>query len=417
VAIWYAGGKWLFEPAAIANLLSSSHSKLAIGGFLGMAQENGKGNGKARLDDRVRVAIVGVGNCANSLLQGVEYYKDAPDDQFVPGLMHVNLGGYHVRDIEFTAAFDVTTDKVGKDLADAIWAKPNDTIKFAEVPKTGIKVSRGMTHDGLGRYISEVVTKAPGETADVVGILRDTKTDVVVNYLPVGSESATKWYTEQVLEAGCALVNCIPVFISREPYWQRRFEEKGLPIIGDDIKSQVGATITHRVLTSLFRERGVRLDKTMQLNVGGNSDFLNMLERERLESKKISKTNAVTSMLDYDIGKENVHVGPSDYVPWLTDRKWAYIRMEGSSFGDVPLNIELKLEVWDSPNSAGIVIDAVRLAKLALNNGVGGALEGPSSYLMKSPPKQIRDDEAFEATEKFIADNARQQAKTPAAAS
>jgi myo-inositol-1-phosphate synthase len=382
-----------------------------------MAQQNGKQNGKARLDDRVRVALVGVGNCANSLLQGVEYYKDAPDDQFVPGLMHVNLGGYHIRDIEFTAAFDVTTDKVGKDLSEAIWAHPNDTIKFAEVPKTGIKVSRGMTHDGLGRYISEVVTKAPGETADVVGILRDTKTDVVVNYLPVGSESATKWYTEQVLEAGCALVNCIPVFISRESYWQRRFEEKGLPIIGDDIKSQVGATITHRVLTSLLRERGVRLDKTMQLNVGGNSDFLNMLERERLESKKVSKTNAVTSMLDYDIGKENVHVGPSDYVPWLTDRKWAYIRMEGSSFGDVPLNIELKLEVWDSPNSAGIVIDAVRLAKLALNNGIGGALEGPSAYLMKSPPKQVRDDEAYEATEKFIRDNARQQAKTPATTS
>ena len=333
-----------------------------------MSQKNGKQNGKARLDETVRVALVGVGNCANSLLQGVEYYKEAPDDQFVPGLMHVNLGGYHVSDIEFTAAFDVTKDKVGKDLSEAIWAHPNDTIKFAEVPKTGIKVSRGMTHDGLGKYISQVVTKAPGETSDVVGILRDTKTDVVVNYLPVGSEAATKWYTEQVLEAGCAMVNCMPVFIAREPYWQRRFEEKGLPIIGDDIKSQVGATITHRVLTSLFRERGVRLDKTMQLNVGGNSDFLNMLERERLESKKISKTNAVTSMLDYDLGEKNVHVGPSDYVPWLTDRKWAYIRMEGSSFGDVPLNIELKLEVWDSPNSAGIVIDAVRLAKLALNN-------------------------------------------------
>jgi len=382
-----------------------------------MAQENGKQNGRTRVNDRVRVAIVGVGNCANSLLQGVEYYKEAPEDQFVPGLMHVDLGGYHVGDIEFTAAFDVTADKVGKDLADAIWAKPNDTIKFAEVPKTGIKVSRGMTHDGLGKYISEVVTKAPGETDDVVGILRDTKTDVVVSYLPVGSDAATKWYTEQVLEAGCALVNCMPVFIAREAYWQRRFEEKGLPIIGDDIKSQVGATITHRVLTSLFRERGVRLDRTMQLNVGGNSDFLNMLERERLESKKISKTNAVTSMLDYDLGEKNVHVGPSDYVPWLTDRKWAYIRMEGSSFGDVPLNIELKLEVWDSPNSAGIVIDAVRLAKLALNNGVAGALEGPSSYLMKSPPKQAPDDEAYEATEKFIRDNARHQAKTPAPAS
>jgi myo-inositol-1-phosphate synthase len=376
-----------------------------------VSKQNGKQNGKARPDKRVRVALVGVGNCANSLLQGVEYYKDAPDDQFVPGLMHVNLGGYHVRDIEFTAAFDVTTDKVGKDLSEAIWAHPNDTIKFADVPKTGVKVERGMTHDGLGKYVSQVVTKAPGETSDVVGILRDTKTDVVVNYLPVGSEAATKWYAEQVLEAGCAMVNCMPVFIAREKYWQRRFEEKGLPIIGDDIKSQVGATITHRVLTSLFRERGVRLDKTMQLNVGGNSDFLNMLERDRLESKKISKTNAVTSMLDYDLGAQNVHVGPSDYVPWLTDRKWAYIRMEGSSFGDVPLNLELKLEVWDSPNSAGIVIDAVRLAKLALNNGVAGALDGPSSYLMKSPPVQVPDDDAYEATEKFIRDNAQAAVK------
>jgi myo-inositol-1-phosphate synthase len=375
-----------------------------------MAQQNGKQDGRAHLADRVRVALIGVGNCANSLLQGVEYYKDAPDDEFVPGLMHVNLGGYHVRDVELTAAFDVTTDKVGKDLADAIWAAPNDTIKFADVPRTGVSVSRGMTHDGLGKYMSEVVEKAPGETDDVVGILRDTKTDVVVNYLPVGSEAATKWYTEQVLEAGCAMVNCMPVFIAREAYWQRRFEDKGLPIIGDDIKSQVGATITHRVLTSLFRERGVRLDKTMQLNVGGNSDFRNMLERERLESKKISKTNAVTSMLDYDLGAENVHVGPSDYVPWLTDRKWAYIRMEGSSFGDVPLNIELKLEVWDSPNSAGIVIDAVRLAKLALNSGISGALEGPSAYLMKSPPKQLRDDDAHAAIERFIRENVRVQA-------
>jgi myo-inositol-1-phosphate synthase len=374
-----------------------------------MSEQNGKQNGRGRWDEPVRVALVGVGNCANALLQGVHYYKDAPDDQFVPGLMHVNLGGYHVRDIEFTAAFDVTTDKVGKDLAEAIWAHPNDTIKFSDVPPTGIKVSRGMTHDGLGKYISEVVTKMPGETDDVVGILRDTKTDVVVNYLPVGSEAATKWYTEQVLEAGCALVNCMPVFIAREAYWQRRFEEKGLPIIGDDIKSQVGATITHRVLTSLFRERGVRLDRTMQLNVGGNSDFLNMLERDRLESKKISKTNAVTSMLDYDLGKGNVHVGPSDHVPWLTDRKWAYIRMEGSAFGDVPLNLELKLEVWDSPNSAGIVIDAVRLAKLALNDGVAGALEGPSSYLMKSPPKQVPDDDAYEATEAFIREHARER--------
>jgi myo-inositol-1-phosphate synthase len=372
-----------------------------------MAPKNGFSNGRAHSDERVRVAIIGVGNCANSLLQGVEYYKDADPDEFVPGLMHVDLGGYHVRDVEFTAAFDVTTDKVGKDLADAIWANPNDTYKFADVPKTGIKVSRGMTHDGIGKYLSEVVEKAPGETDDVVGILKETNTDVVVNYLPVGSEEATKWYTEQILAAGCAMVNCMPVFIAREAYWQRRFEQAGVPIIGDDIKSQVGATITHRVLTSLFRERGVRLDKTMQLNVGGNSDFLNMLERDRLESKKISKTNAVTSMLDYDIGKENVHVGPSDYVPWLTDRKWAYIRMEGSSFGNVPLNLELKLEVWDSPNSAGIVIDAVRLAKLAMNNGISGALEGPSAYLMKSPPKQIVDDEAMDLVEAFIKKNAR----------
>jgi myo-inositol-1-phosphate synthase len=380
-----------------------------------MATSNGSKNGRAHGNGTVRVAIIGVGNCANSLLQGVEYYKDADPEQFVPGLMHVDLGGYHVSDVEFTAAFDVTTDKVGKDLADAIWAHPNDTYKFADVPKTGIKVSRGMTHDGIGKYISEVVEKAPGETDDVVGILKETGTDVVVNYLPVGSEEATKWYTEQILSAGCAMVNCMPVFIAREAYWQRRFEQAGLPIIGDDIKSQVGATITHRVLTSLFRERGVHLDKTMQLNVGGNSDFLNMLERERLESKKISKTNAVTSMLDYDLGAQNVHVGPSDYVPWLTDRKWAYIRMEGSAFGDVPLNLELKLEVWDSPNSAGIVIDAVRMAKLAMNNGVSGALEGPSSYLMKSPPKQIQDDEAYDLVEQFIKKNALETAKAAAA--
>src|SRR5918997_1698281 len=367
-------------------------------------------NGKPRSDDRVRVAIIGVGNCANSLLQGVEYYKDADQEQFVPGLMHVDLGGYHISDIEFTAAFDVTTDKVGKDLSDAIWAHPNDTYKFAEVPKTGIKVSRGMTHDGIGKYLSEVVEKAPGETDDVVGILKETGTDVVVNYLPVGSEMATKWYAEQILDAGCAMVNCMPVFIARESYWQRRFEQAGVPIIGDDIKSQVGATITHRVLTSLFRDRGVKLDRTMQLNVGGNSDFLNMLERDRLESKKISKTNAVTSMLDYDIGDKNVHVGPSDYVPWLTDRKWAYIRMEGTTFGNVPINLELKLEVWDSPNSAGITIDAVRLAKLALNTGIGGALEAPSAYLMKSPPKQIPDAEAHELVERFIKQHTRKPA-------
>ncbi len=376
-----------------------------------MASTNGSKNGKGKSSDRVRVAVIGVGNCANSLVQGVRYYRDADPDQFVPGLMHVDLGGYHVSDIEFTAAFDVTTDKVGKDLAEAIWAHPNDTYRFCDVPKLGVTVSRGMTHDGIGKYLSDVVTKAPGETDDVVGILKETGTDVVVNYLPVGSEEATKWYTEQILAAGCAMVNCMPVFIARERYWQRRFEQAGVPIVGDDIKSQVGATITHRVLTTLFRERGVRLDRTMQLNVGGNSDFLNMLERERLESKKISKTNAVTSMLDYDLGEGNVHVGPSDHVPWLTDRKWAYIRMEGSSFGNVPLNVELKLEVWDSPNSAGIVIDAVRLAKLALNNGVGGALEGPSAYLMKSPPKQIADDAAHDLVETFIRKHAREKAK------
>jgi myo-inositol-1-phosphate synthase len=380
-----------------------------------MTQGNGNQNGRAH-DGKVRVALIGVGNCANALVQGIEYYRDAERDTFVPGLMHVDLGGYHVGDIEFTAAFDVTSDKVGKDLAEAIWAPPNDTVRFANVSPLGIKVARGMTHDGIGKYLSGVVDKAPGETDDVVEILRETRTDVVVNYLPVGSELATKWYTEQILNAGCAMVNCMPVFIARERYWQRRFEDRGLPIIGDDIKSQVGATITHRVLTSLFRERGVRLDRTMQLNVGGNSDFLNMLERERLESKKISKTNAVTSMLDYDLGDGNVHVGPSDHVPWLTDRKWAYIRMEGSAFGDVPLNVELKLEVWDSPNSAGIVIDAVRLAKLALDNGIAGALEGPSAYLMKSPPRQIPDDDAYEAVERFIAENARVTAKEPTAA-
>jgi myo-inositol-1-phosphate synthase len=378
-----------------------------------MTSKNGS---SPRSEDKVRVAIIGVGNCANSLVQGIEYYKDAPTDEFVPGLMHVDLGGYHVSDIEFTAAFDVTSEKVGKDLADAIWARPNDTYKFAEVPKTGIKVSRGMTHDGLGKYLSEVVEKAPGDTDDVVRILQETGTDVVVNYLPVGSELATKWYAEQILNAGCAMVNCMPVFIAKGGYFQKQFEDRGLPIIGDDIKSQVGATITHRALTQIFRDRGVRLDRTMQLNVGGNSDFLNMLERERLESKKVSKTTAVTSVLDYDLGAENIHVGPSDYVPWLTDRKWAYVRMEGTTFGNVPLNLELKLEVWDSPNSAGIVIDAVRLAKLALVNGISGALEAPSAYLMKSPPKQIPDAEAHDAVERFIAQNPRKAVKAKSAA-
>ena len=389
---------------------SRSRRSVPFGGGRGkdhrMAESNGPQNGSERSKEKVRVALIGDRNSANSLLQGVEYYKEAKPESTVPGLMHVDLGGYHISDIEFTAAFDVVKGKVGEDLSEAIWAHPNDTIKFADVPKTGVTVSRGMTHDGIGKYLSQVVEKAPGETADIVKILRETGTDVVVNYLPVGSDAATKWYTEKILEAGCAMVNCMPVFIARESYWQKRFEEAGVPIIGDDIKSQVGATISHRVLTTLFQDRGVHLDRTMQLNVGGNSDFRNMLERERLESKKISKTNAVTSMLDYEIGADNVHVGPSDYVPWLTDRKWAYIRMEGSSFGDVPLNIELKLEVWDSPNSAGIVIDAVRLAKLALNNGIAGALEAPSSYLMKSPPVQIVDSDAHANTKRFIAQNA-----------
>jgi myo-inositol-1-phosphate synthase len=378
-----------------------------------MAATNGK---VRRSDDKVRVAIIGVGNCASSLVQGVEYYKDAEPGTFVPGLMHVDLGGYHVADIEFTAAFDVTTDKVGKDLADAIWAHPNNTIKFADVPKTGVTVHRGMTHDGLGKYLSEIVTKAPGETDDVVGILKETGTDVVVSYLPVGTEDGTKWYAEQILNAGCAMVNCVPQFIARENYWQRRFEERGLPIIGDDIKSQVGATITHRVLTSIFRDRGVRVDRTFQLNFGGNADFMNMLERERLESKKISKTYSVASMLPYDLGEGNIHVGPSDHVPWLEDRKWAYIRLEGTAFGDVPLNAELKIEVWDSPNSAGVVIDAVRLAKLALNNNISGTLGGPSAYLMKSPPKQYPDAEAHELVEEFIRKNTRTRVKETAKA-
>jgi myo-inositol-1-phosphate synthase len=355
----------------------------------------------------VRVAIVGVGNCASSLIQGVQYYRDAPPEDLVPGLMHVDLGGYHVRDIEFVAAFDIDRSKVGKDLSEAIWQGPNNTVKFSEVPHLDVKVHRGMTHDGIGKYVSEVVKKAPGETDDVAGILRDSGADVVVNYLPVGSEEATKWYVEQALSAGCAFVNCMPVFIAREHYWQGRFEAKGLPIVGDDIKSQVGATIVHRTLARLYRERGVKLERTYQLNFGGNTDFLNMLERERLISKKISKTRSVTSQLDYDVGADNVHIGPSDYVPWLQDRKWAQIRLEGRGFGDVPLNIELKLEVHDSPNSAGIVIDAVRCCKLGLDNGLSGALEGPSAYFMKSPPRQYTDNDARRLTEEFIAANAR----------
>jgi myo-inositol-1-phosphate synthase len=362
---------------------------------------NGSSNGR-RADRKIRVAIVGVGNCASSLVQGRTYYEDAKDDELVPGLMHVNLGGYHIRDIEFVAAFDVDRTKVGKDLSEAIWAGQNNTYRFAEVPRTGVTVERGMTHDGIGKYLSEVIEKAPGPTADVARILREREVDVVVSYLPVGSEEATKWYVEQALKAGVGFVNAIPVFIGREPYWQRRFAAEGLPVIGDDIKSQVGATITHRVLTRLFMDRGVRVDRTYQLNFGGNTDFLNMLERERLESKKISKTNAVTSMLDYPIADEDVHVGPSDYVPWLKDRKWCHIRIEGTTYGDVPLNAELKLEVWDSPNSAGVITDAIRCLKVGLDRGLKGTLVAPSAYFMKSPPRQVADDIARERLEAFI---------------
>jgi myo-inositol-1-phosphate synthase len=374
-----------------------------------VSKTNGSTNGAARYqDDKVRVAIIGVGNCASSFVQGIHYYRDADPAESVPGLMHVDLGGYHVRDIEFTAAFDIDVEKVGKDLSEAIFSGQNNTYKFdTEVPKLGVQVHRGMTHDGLGKYLKEKITKAPGPTADIVDILKETRTDVVVSYLPVGSEQATKWYVEQVLEAGCGFVNCIPVFIARENYWNKRFKKAGLPIVGDDIKSQVGATIVHRALARLFHDRGVKLMRTSQLNVGGNMDFYNMLERERLESKKISKTNAVTSIMGHTLPAEDVHVGPSDYVAWLTDRKWAHIRLEGQAFGDVPLTAELKLEVWDSPNSAGIVIDAVRCCKLALNNGISGQLDGPSSYLMKSPMHQRPDSEARELTEAFIKENAR----------
>ena len=358
-----------------------------------------KTNGSSK---KIRVAIIGVGNCASSLVQGVEFYREAKPDEFVPGLMHVELGGYHVRDIEFSAAFDINRTKVGRDLGEAIFADPNNTMRFAEVPKLGVPVHRGMTHDGLGKYLKRVVQKAPGATDDIIDILKRTRTDVVVSYLPVGSEMATKWYVEQVLEAGCGFINCIPVFIASQRYWQRRFEQRGLPIIGDDIKSQVGATIAHRVLTNLFRDRGVRLDRTYQLNFGGNTDFLNMLERSRLESKKISKTQAVTSQVGRALPNDDVHVGPSDHVPWLTDRKWCYIRMEGTTFGNAPLNCEMKLEVWDSPNSAGVVIDAIRCARLALDRGIGGALLDPSSYFMKSPPQQFTDDEAHRKLEAFI---------------
>ncbi|MCJ7654433.1 MAG: inositol-3-phosphate synthase [Dehalococcoidia bacterium] len=351
---------------------------------------------------KINVAIIGVGNCASSLVQGIHYYRKTKEGELVPGLMHINLGGYHISNINFVAAIDIDKNKVGKDLAEAIFTPPNNTFKFCDVPNIGVKVARGMTHDGLGKYLSQIIKKSSGSTANIVSILKETKTDVVVNFLPVGSEEATKWYIEQVLAAGCGLVNCIPVFIAREPYWYKRFAEAGLPVIGDDIKSQVGATITHRVLTRLFRDRGVKLERTYQLNFGGNTDFYNMLERERLESKKISKTNAVTSQLDYEIDPDNIYIGPSDYVPWLADRKFCYIKMEGRTFGDVPLNLELKMEVWDSPNSAGVVIDAIRCCKLAMERGLTGTIVAPSAYFMKSPPIQYSDDEARRRVESFI---------------
>ncbi len=362
---------------------------------------------------KINVAIVGLGNCASSLIQGIYYYNKAKEGESIPGLMHVNLGGYHISDINIVAAFDIDKNKVGKDIAEALYAPPNNTFVFCQIPTTGVKVSRGMTHDGLGKYLSKVITKAPGPTANVVKILKDTKTDIVVNYLPVGSEMATKWYIEQVLAAGCGFVNCIPVFIAREAYWQNRFAERGLPVIGDDIKSQVGATITHRVLTRLFVDRGVKLEHTYQLNFGGNTDFYNMLERERLESKKISKTSAVTSQLDYPMDPDDIHVGPSDYVPWLKDRKFCYIKMEGRTFGDVPLNLEVKMEVWDSPNSAGVVIDAIRCCKLAMDRGDKGAVVGPSAYFMKSPPIQYTDDAARKMVLEYI-NKGQSQDKGPA---
>jgi myo-inositol-1-phosphate synthase len=350
----------------------------------------------------IRVAIVGVGNCANSLIQGVHYYKDAPNDQEIPGLMNVVIGGYHVRDVKFVAAFDVDSKKVGLDLVDAMWASENNTIKFTDVPQSGITVLRGETKDGLGRYYRETITESTATPVNVVQVLKDAKVDVLVCYLPVGSEEAAKFYAQCALDAGCAFVNALPVFIATTPEWADKFTKAGLPIIGDDIKSQVGATITHRVLTKLFQDRGVKVERTYQLNVGGNMDFKNMLERDRLESKKISKTQSVTSQLDYDMGPGNVHIGPSDYVQWLDDRKWAFVRLEGRAFGDVPLNIEYKLEVWDSPNSAGVIIDAVRCAKLALDRKIGGPLLSPSSYFMKSPPEQYSDEEALTRTREFI---------------
>ncbi|RLD09078.1 MAG: inositol-3-phosphate synthase [Chloroflexota bacterium] len=353
---------------------------------------------------KVRTAIIGVGNCASALVQGVEYYQKVSNDASIPGLMNPVLGGYRIGDIEFSAAIDININKVGKDLSEAIWEKPNNTYKFADVPRLGVPVSRGMTHDGLGKYLKKRIQKAPGSTDDIIKILKDTGTDVVVNFLPVGSEMATKWYIEQVLEAGCAFVNGIPVFIASSEYWSKRFTEKGLPVIGDDVKSQVGATIVHRVLTNLMQDRGVRLDRTYQLNFGGNMDFYNMLDRERLESKKISKTQAVSSQIDHQFDNDNIHIGPSDYVPWLEDRKWANIRLEGKGFGDIPLNIELKLEVWDSPNSAGVMIDAIRCAKIGLDRGTAGPLIEPSAYFMKSPPVQFNDEIARRKLIEFVSD-------------
>ena len=354
---------------------------------------------------KIKVAIIGVGNCASSLVQGIHKYVEVPEGEDVPGLMHNRIGDYRIEDIEVVAAFDIDENKVGKDLSEAIFTQPNNTLKFAEVPRTGVTVERGMTHDGIGKYVSHLVKKSAVSTANISGILKERDVDVVINYLPVGSEMATKWYVEQVLDARCGFINCIPVFIAREEYWRERFEEKGIPIVGDDIKSQVGATIVHRVLTRLFEDRGATIDNTYQLNFGGNTDFLNMLERERLVSKKISKTGAVTSQMDEEIEPDQIHIGPSDHVPWLQDRKWCYIRMEGKVFGGAPINLEVKLEVWDSPNSAGVVVDAIRCAKVALDRGIGGAVNGPSAYFMKSPPIQYTDDVARQMVEDFIVEN------------
>lgn len=351
---------------------------------------------------KIRVAIVGLGNCASSLIQGVHYYRDAKDDDFVPGLMHVNVGDYHVSDIEIVAAFDVDSNKVGRDVAEAIWVEPNNTIKFSDVPEIGVTVHRGPTMDGFAKYYHETVKESSAEVTDVAAVLRESQTDILINYLPVGSEEATKWYMTQALDAGCGVVNCMPVFIAKNDQWRAKFESAGLPIVGDDIKAQFGATIVHRALTKLMSDRGLKVDRTSQLNVGGNMDFKNMLEKERLESKRISKTDAVVSQLNHDISPKNVYIGPSDYVPWLDDRKWCYLHLEGTEFGDIPVRVELKLEVWDSPNSAGVSIDAIRCCKIARDRGIGGALYGPSAYFMKSPPRQYPDTEAREMLEAFI---------------